>query len=128
MKDNISDDKTILVIDDSTTNVVLLEAILNDKGYRINTALNVKEAFQLMSKQLPDLILLDLLMPKINGYEFLKDIKSRDDMKEIPVIVISAVTDAENIKKTMNLGLIMVIKKPVDIQNLITRVSETLEN
>jgi len=128
MKDNISDDKTILVIDDSTTNVVLLEAILNDKGYRINTALNVKEAFQLMSKQLPDLILLDLLMPKINGYEFLKDIKSRDDMKEIPVIVISAVTDAENIKKTMNLGAIDFIKKPVDIQNLITRVSETLEN
>jgi DNA-binding NtrC family response regulator len=128
MKDNITDDKTILVIDDSTTNVVLLEAILNDKGYRINTALNVKEAFQLMSKQLPDLILLDLLMPKINGYEFLKDIKSRDDMKEIPVIVISAVTDAENIKKTMNLGAIDFIKKPVDIQNLITKVSETLEN
>ncbi|MFW5657949.1 MAG: response regulator [Bacteroidota bacterium] len=126
MKNN--SDPTILVIDDSNTNVVLLEAILNDKGYNIQTALNVKEAFNIMDKQLPDLILLDLLMPKINGYDFLKEVKARNDTKEIPVIVISAVTEAENIKKTMNMGAIDFIKKPVDIQELVDKVDSVLND
>jgi CheY-like chemotaxis protein len=104
---------TILVIDDSTTNIVLLEAILNDRGYKIDTALNAKEAYQLISRQLPDLILLDLLMPRINGYEFLESIKSKEETKNIPVVVISAVTDNENIKKTMKK-----VNLKVNIKNL----------
>jgi len=123
---NIEKTATILVIDDSTTNVVLLEAILNGKGYRIETALNATEAYQLIEKQKPDLILLDLLMPRINGYDFLENIKGRKETKEIPVIVVSAVTDAENIKRTMNMGATDFIKKPVDIQNLISKVNNIL--
>lgn len=123
---NIEKTATILVIDDSTTNVVLLEAILNGKGYRIETALNATEAYQLIEKQKPDLILLDLLMPRINGYDFLENIKSRKETKEIPVIVVSAVTDSENIKRTLNMGATDFIKKPVDIQNLITKVNNVL--
>ncbi|HYX07383.1 MAG TPA: response regulator [Bacteroidales bacterium] len=119
---------TILVIDDSTTNVVLLEAILNDHGYKIDTAFNAKEAFQIISRQLPDLILLDLLMPRINGYEFLESIKSKEATRNIPVVVISAVTDNENIKKTMKLGAHDYIKKPVDIQNLVDKVTSILGN
>ncbi len=123
---NIEKTATILVIDDSTTNVVLLEAILNGKGYRIETALNATEAYQLIEKQKPDLILLDLLMPRINGYDFLENIKGRKETKDIPVIVVSAVTDSENIKRTMNMGAEDFIKKPVDIQNLITKVNNVL--
>ncbi len=119
---------TILVIDDSTTNIVLLEAILNDQGYKIDTALNAKEAYQLISRQLPDLILLDLLMPRINGYEFLESIKSKEETKNIPVVVISAVTDSGNIKKTMKLGAQDYIKKPVDIQDLVDKVTAILGN
>ena len=119
---------TILVIDDSTTNVVLLEAILNDRGYKIDTAFNAKEAFQIISRQLPDLILLDLLMPRINGYEFLESIKAKEETKNIPVVVISAVTDTENIKKTIKLGAHDYIKKPVDIQNLVDKVTTILGN
>ncbi len=123
---NIEKTATILVIDDSTTNVVLLEAILNGKGYKIETALNATEAYQLIEKQKPDLILLDLLMPRINGYDFLENIKGRKETKEIPVIVVSAVTDAENIKRTINMGATDFIKKPVDIQNLISKVNNIL--
>ncbi len=61
----------ILIVDDSTTNVVLLEAILDERGYKIHTALNAKEAFSVITKHKPDLILLDLLMPKISGFYFL---------------------------------------------------------
>ena len=120
--------KTILVIDDSTTNVVLLQAVLNKKGYIIETALNVKDAFSVMSRKMPDLILLDLLMPRINGYEFLKEIKADPKTRNIPVIVVSALTDQENIQKSMALGANEFITKPVDIQKLLEMVASVLEN
>jgi CheY-like chemotaxis protein len=116
----------VLVVDDSNTNVVLLEAILNDKGYEIETALNAKEAFAIMEVKIPDLILLDLLMPKINGYDFLQQVKGNDRTKDIPVIIVSAVTETENIRKTIDMGAVDFIKKPIDIQDLIEKVSKTL--
>jgi len=125
MKD--TENPIILVIDDSNTNVVLLEAILSGMGYLIETAMSVKEANQSMLKQLPDLILLDLLMPKVNGYDFLKDIKSNENTKHIPVLVISAVTDADNVRKTLSMGAADYIKKPVDIQSLVEKVKSILQ-
>jgi len=116
----------VLVVDDSNTNVVLLEAILNDKGYEIETALNAKEAFAIMEVKVPDLILLDLLMPKINGYDFLQQVKENEKTRDIPVIIVSAVTEAENIRKTFDMGAVDFIKKPIDIQDLIEKVSKTL--
>jgi CheY-like chemotaxis protein len=116
----------VLVVDDSNTNVVLLEAILNDKGYEIETALNAREAFAIMEEKVPDLILLDLLMPKINGYDFLQQVKENERTKNIPVIIVSAVTETENIKKTIEMGAVDFIKKPIDIQDLIEKVSKTL--
>jgi CheY-like chemotaxis protein len=122
--DNAS--KTILVIDDSTTNVVLLEAVLMNKGYTIDKAMNVKEAYEVMQKRLPRLILLDLLMPRINGFEFLQQLKSNQQYKDIPVIVVSALTDEETIQKTYQLGAQYFIKKPVDINQLIEIVGQTV--
>jgi len=118
--------KTVLVIDDSTTNVVLLQAILANKGYEIETALSVKEAYGIMAKKKPNLILLDLLMPRINGYEFLEELKNDSTNSDIPVIVVSALSDNENIKKAMDLGAADFIKKPVDIQHLIEKVNNEL--
>jgi CheY-like chemotaxis protein len=116
----------ILVVDDSTTNIVLLEAIFKDKGFKIYTALNVGEAILSMSKALPDLILLDLLMPKISGFEFLEQLRKDDNSKDIPVIVISAVTDRENIDRIRNLGVVEYVGKPVDIPVLTALVEKIL--
>lgn len=120
-------DKTILVIDDSTTNVVLLEAIFIEKGYHIDKALSAKDAFQIIEKNPPNLILLDLLMPRYNGFDFLRDIKNDENSKNIPIIVISAVTDNENIRRTMELGASFFIKKPVDIPHLVEIVENILK-
>jgi DNA-binding response OmpR family regulator len=120
-------DYTILVVDDSTTNVVLLEAILDEKGYKIETALNAKEAYSLIEKNIPDLILLDLLMPKISGFDFLKEIRKNDPTKNTPVIVVSALTDEENIEKIMNMGAIDFVKKPIDLQYLVDKVESVLQ-
>jgi DNA-binding response OmpR family regulator len=120
-------DYTIMVVDDSTTNVVLLEAILDEKGYKIETALNAKEAYNLIEKKIPDLILLDLLMPKISGFDFLKEIRKNDKTKNTPVIVVSALTDEENIDKIMNMGAIDFVKKPIDLQYLVNKVESVLQ-
>lgn len=120
--------KTILVIDDSTTNVVLLQAVLNNKGYEIETSLSIKEAYNIIAKKRPQLILLDLLMPRINGFEFLKELKADSQLKDIPVVVVSALTDQETMNKTMELGATNFIKKPVDIQKLIEIVGIVLEH
>lgn len=121
-----STSKTILVIDDSTTNVVLLEAVLLNKGYTIDKAMNVKEAYEILQKRIPSLILLDLLMPRINGFEFLQQLKSNEAYKDIPVIIVSALTDEETIQKTYQLGAQFFIKKPVDINQLIEIVGQTV--
>jgi DNA-binding response OmpR family regulator len=116
-------DYTILVVDDSTTNVVLLEAILDEKGYQIETALNAKEAYNIIDKQTPDLILLDLLMPKISGFDFLEEIRKNEKTVNTPVIVVSALTDEENIEKIMNMGAIDFVKNPSTSNILSTRLN-----
>jgi len=116
----------ILVVDDSTTNIVLLEAILDERGYKIETALNAKEAYSIIAKESPDLILLDLLMPKISGFDFLEKIRKDEKTKNTPVIVVSALTDDENINRIMKMGAIDFVKKPIDIQYLVDRVEGLL--
>ncbi len=119
----------ILVIDDSTTNIVLLEAILAEKGYTIETALNAKEAFARIEKQVPDLILLDLLMPKVSGFDFLEQLRKDEKTKKTPVIVISAITtDDENTRKINDLETVDFLRKPIDIQYLVSRVEEILNH
>lgn len=117
----------ILVIDDSTTNIVLLEAILTQKGYQIETAFNAKEAYTRIEKQIPDLILLDLLMPKISGFDFLEQLRKDEKTRKTPVIVISAITTDDESKRKINaLGTVDFISKPIDIQYLVNRVEEIL--
>jgi len=120
-------DYKILVVDDSTTNVVLLEAILDEKGYKIETALNAKEAYSIIEKDTPDLILLDLLMPKISGFDFLEEIRKNEKTAHTPVIVVSALTDEENVEKILKMGAVDFIKKPIDLQYLVERVEAVLE-
>ena len=117
----------ILVVDDSSTNIVLLEAILNGQGYEIETAQSVKEAYQIIKKETVNLILLDLLMPRVSGYDFLKEIKSNESTKDIPVIIVSAVADAENRKKSIELGALDFINKPIDIQYFIEKIETILK-
>lgn len=120
-------DYNILVVDDSTTNVVLLEAIFYDRGYKIDTALNAIEAFSIIDKEIPDLILLDLLMPKVSGFDFLKKLRSSKHTKNTPVIVVTASTDDENVDRIMKLGAVDYIKKPIDLKYIVDKVESVLE-
>ena len=118
----------ILVVDDSTTNVVLLEAILDEKGYKVETALNVKEAYTIIDNEIPDPIITDLLMPKISGFDFLAEIRQNIDTFDIPVIVASALTDEENVDKIMAMGAIDFINIPLIYNILLSELSQCLFN
>ncbi len=118
--------RKILIVDDSNTNIVLLEAILHSRGYHTQTAYSVDEAYNMLEKERPELILLDLLMPKISGYQFLDQLKQNADTRDIPVIIVSAVTDTPDIQKTFDLGATDYIEKPVDIEVLVNKVEKTL--
>jgi CheY-like chemotaxis protein len=80
----------------------------------------------MLEKEIPDLILLDLLMPKITGFEFLEQIRAEERTRNIPVIVISAVTNTDDISRIQELGTVDFIQKPIDMQYLVELVERTL--
>lgn len=112
----------ILIVDDSTTNQVLLEAILQEEGYSTITAFGAKEAFRIIEKEKPELILLDLLMPEVSGFDFLKKIKANPKTSDIAVVVVSAVGSPENISLCKGLGAVEFFSKPIDISILVDTV------
>lgn len=112
----------ILIVDDSTTNQVLLEAILQEEGYSTITAFGAKEAFKLIEKEKPELILLDLLMPEVSGFDFLRKVKANPKTSDIAVVVVSAVGSPENISLCKSLGAAEFFSKPIDISILIDTV------
>jgi CheY-like chemotaxis protein len=89
--------------------------------------MTAKEAFMRIEKQTPDLILLDLLMPKVSGFDFLDQLRKNEITKNTPVIIISALnTDDENFDRIKNLDAIEFLRKPIDIQYLINLVQQVL--
>ena len=117
----------ILVVDDSETNLVLLEAILEEEDFNVRTALSAKEAFELIQLSTPDLILLDILMPNENGFDLLKKLKYSDGYNKIPVIIVTAFANSENKSKANNYGVVDVIEKPIDIPDFLKKVYKALE-
>jgi CheY-like chemotaxis protein len=112
----------ILIVDDSATNLVLLEVILREEGYETLSAFNAKEAFKLMKSNKPELILLDLMMPEVTGFDFLKEIKKNPETSNIPVIVITAVGSKENQDICFNNGAAEFLTKPIDIHLFLEKV------
>lgn len=118
----------ILAIDDSTTNTTLLRGVLEEEGYNVLIANNAKKAFTMMQKTRFNLILLDLMMPKITGFNFLETMAAKDFDDRIPIIVISAKTSLRDINKAKSMGALDYIVKPVNLQKLVDKVKSVLKN
>ena len=118
--------KEILIVDDSATNVFLIESVLTEYGFKTVSATNAKEAFKAIDKQKPDLILLDLLLPQISGFDFIKTIKQDPKNQTIPIIAVSAITDEDSITEILALGANSFINKPIIISNLIEIINKNL--
>jgi DNA-binding NtrC family response regulator len=118
--------KKILIIDDSNTALLLMEYALKQTGFISLTASSVKEATKLIEKHSPDLILLDLSMPEISGYDFLKR-KSETPIDHIPIIIVSAYDSVESIALTRKLGAVDFIAKPIRLDAMVDKIKSYLK-
>jgi two-component system, sensor histidine kinase and response regulator len=117
---------TILVVDDEPNNLRVLSTILNKRGYKVQKAICGNLALKAAIASPPDLILLDIIMPKINGYEVCKKLKSLENTKEIPVIFLSALDQTTDKVKAFELGGVDYITKPFQVEEVLARIENQL--
>lgn len=116
----------ILVVDDNNLNVRLLTDILEDEGYDVYSCSNGSEVLDMAHRILPEAILLDIMMPGLDGFEVCKLLKRDFEIKDIPVIMVTAKTDSMDVKKALELGAFDYIKKPIDEVEVIARLQSAL--
>jgi signal transduction histidine kinase len=112
----------ILIVDDLINNIKICASTLKENGYAIYIAQSGMNALNILEKVSPDLILLDVLMPEMDGYETCKQIKEKDQLKDIPVIFLTAKTEPEDILKGFESGGVDYITKPFNSMELLARV------
>lgn len=128
MKDDVKHkQKTVLIVDDSHYSLQVLESILKEKGFGVITSKNGYEALNLARRQQPDVILLDVIMPKIDGFETCKRLRKTKLTKNIPVIFITAKEDNESVVHGFEIGGQDYVKKPYFGHELIARVNTQIE-
>jgi adenylate cyclase len=116
----------ILVVDDTPANIQTVAAILKGQGYQLSVATNGKQALDVIEKIRPDLILLDVMMPEMDGFETCQRIKSTEAWRDIPVIFLTAKTETADIVKGFEIGAVDYVGKPFNAHELLARVNTHL--
>lgn len=116
----------ILIVDDAPFNLRLLTAMLQDDGYEVRQAISGKFALQVVPIINPDLILLDINMPEMDGYEVCRILKQMPEAKDIPVIFISALDGALDKEKAFAVGGLDYITKPFQLKDILSRIEMQL--
>ena len=125
---NDSSEKRILIVDDTPTNIRVLVPILMEHGkFQINISNNGRDALKLLEKVKPDLILLDIMMPELDGFETCRLIKEDDTLKDIPIIFLTAKNETEDLAKGFALGAADFVSKPFNSVELMARVKTHIE-
>jgi len=117
----------ILVVDDTPENLRLLAGILSEKGYQVRPVPNGKLALSAAQKMPPDLVLLDIMMPEMDGYEVCQRLKDSEITKDIPVIFISAINDVMDKVKAFAVGGVDFITKPFQVEEVLARIETHLK-
>lgn len=117
----------ILVVDDAPDNLKLLERLLGKQGYRIQICQSGREALQIVSRLRPTLIILDIIMPEMDGYEVCRQLRLNSRTKDIPIIFLSAMDKTEDIVRGFQLGASDYITKPVNPAELYARIFNHIE-
>lgn len=116
----------VLIVDDELFNLDYLEQALEDSNYQIITATNGQEALDKIQSGQPDLVLLDLAMPIMDGFAVLERVKADSILRDIPVIIISAEHDSKSVVKGIKQGAEDYLTKPVNADLLVKKVKEYL--
>ena len=116
----------ILIVDDTPANIQTLSGILKEKGYQLSVATNGKQALQVLEKVRPDLILLDVMMPEMDGFEACRQIKKSESLNDIPIIFLTAKTDTADIVSGFEIGAVDYVAKPFNPSELLARINTHL--
>ena len=120
--------KELLIIDDDSRNIFALTAVLKAKKYQCVSALNASEGFELLSSNKNiGVVLMDMMMPEMDGYEAISKMKSHNEMKNIPVIAITAQAMTGDREKCLNAGADGYISKPVDVTELLKLLNQLID-
>jgi two-component system sensor histidine kinase/response regulator len=119
-------DYTILIVDDVDANVLLLNILLTKAGYKTLSACNGKNALEIIEKQLPDLVLLDIMMPVMDGHEVAAKLREMPKTVELPIIFLSALNSPDDIVKGFKFGAADYVSKPFNKDELLIRVRHQL--
>lgn len=120
-------DATILLVDDNLQNLELMQAYLEGMPCRIETATDGVEAAEQIEKHCPDLVLLDVMMPRMSGFELCQKIKSSPRTRDVVVIMVTALHEVGDFERAVECGTNDFITKPVNKLELVTRVKSLLE-
>jgi two-component system cell cycle response regulator len=120
-------DCTILLVDDNAQNVELMQAFLEELPCSIETASDGVEAIEKIDKSVPSLIILDVMMPRMSGFEVCQKIKSQPTTRDVIVIMVTALNEVSDYERAVECGTDEFITKPVNKLELLTRVKTLLE-
>ncbi|MGF1479827.1 MAG: response regulator transcription factor [Cyanophyceae cyanobacterium] len=126
MKDNSKDSKQLLLIDDDPNLILLVKDYLEFRGYEVITAENGREALEILERQVPNMIICDIMMPEMDGYAFVKQI--RDDVRTdwIPVLFLSAKGQIQDRVEGLTTGADVYMVKPFEPEELVAQVESSL--
>lgn len=118
----------ILVVEDEATLQKALQDVLVQENYEVFSALDGEIGYELALEKKPDLILLDLILPKKDGFEVLRDLKANSDIKEIPVIILTNLEGADDIQRALDLGATTyLVKANYELEDVLAKVREVLK-
>lgn len=116
----------VLVVDDEEFILSLLRNGLSENGFEVITAKNGFDAILAVEEQKPDIVITDIMMPKLTGLEFLKALKNNELTKKIPVFLISALDEADRVQEGLSLGAVDYITKPFKINEIVGKIRHFL--
>ncbi len=121
--------KKVLIIEDEATLQKALQEVLVAEGYDILSALDGSRGLEMAREENPDLILLDIILPKMDGFEVLKELKSEEKTESIPVIILTNLSDISDIQKALDLGATTyLVKADFSLEDVIKKVEDTLKS
>ncbi len=118
--------KRILAVDDNRMGRLKVVRALEREGYEVEQAEGGRQALEMLAGGRFDLVMLDILMPEVDGFQVLREMKADPRLRSIPIIVVSAVEEAEDVQTAMTLGATDFLNKPIDRATLMERVNQVL--
>ena len=120
--------RKILIVEDETAFLYALQSKLSIKGFEVQTSTTAEEAVKLLKKTKMDLVILDIMLPKMDGFELLRSLKNNDETKDIPAVIVSNLSDKENIDSGIQLGIKdYLIKSEYNLDGIVGKIEELIK-